>query len=158
MANKVSLAGGLINLNGFPFAASIVLDGDQIVQFVWGTAPMMSQFSCQGCPELYGVNIDAATALGIFSCENSPAQVVVVKDCPELNFLRVGGAQIYDLDASGCGVVESEIDNILAALDASGLESGTVDLSGGTNAPPSAAGLTSKSNLEGKGWTVTVNS
>jgi hypothetical protein len=33
-----------------------------------------------------------------------------------------------------------------------------VNLSGGTNAAPSATGLSAKSNLEGRGWTVLVNS
>jgi hypothetical protein len=33
---------------------------------------------------------------------------------------------------------------------------GTLDLSG--NAAPSATGLTAKTSLEGKGWTVTVES
>jgi len=54
-------------------------------------------------------------------------------------------------------LIQTAVDAILAALDTAGGSSGTCDLSGGTNAVPSASGLTSKSNLEARGWTVTVN-
>jgi hypothetical protein len=50
------------------------------------------------------------------------------------------------------------VDDILDALDDAGYSGGTLDLTGGTNATPSnPAGLASKANLVGKGWTVTNN-
>lgn len=49
-------------------------------------------------------------------------------------------------------------DSILADCDANGLTNGRVETDFGTNAIPSAAGLVSKDNLEGKGWAVEVNS
>lgn len=58
---------------------------------------------------------------------------------------------------TGNALSQANVDDILDKLDDGGLSNGIVDLTGGTNATPSAAGLTSKSNLEGKGWTVTVN-
>jgi len=85
--------------------------------------------------------------------------LVDLSDNNGLAALSVGGCPfLVTVVASGCGLPESEVDGVLAALDAAGASNGTVDLSLGTNAIPSAAGLTSKANLEGKGWTVTVNS
>jgi hypothetical protein len=49
------------------------------------------------------------------------------------------------------------VDDILAKLDAGGLSGRNLILNLGTNATPSAAGLVSKGNLIGKGWTVTTN-
>ncbi len=59
-----------------------------------------------------------------------------------------------------CALSVESVDHILARCVASaGYVSGNVNLSGGTNAVPSAAGLTSKATLEGRdpGVTVTVN-
>ena len=53
---------------------------------------------------------------------------------------------------------EETVDNILIAFDNSGIENKTIFLDGVTNSVPSASGLIAKSNLEGKGWTVNVNS
>lgn len=50
---------------------------------------------------------------------------------------------------------QAEVDNFLADLDSAGGTNGILNV-GGNNSAPSAAGLTSKANLEGKGWTVTV--
>jgi len=63
--------------------------------------------------------------------------------------IRLDGCQITD---------PTHIDNILIGIDNAGQSNGALNVSGGTNAIPTAAGLTAKSNLEGRGWTVTVNS
>jgi len=59
------------------------------------------------------------------------------------------------IDISDLTLSETEVDNFLADLDTAAGEDGTLHING-TNAAPSAAGLTSKGNLEGKGWTVNV--
>lgn len=55
---------------------------------------------------------------------------------------------------------QTEVDNILVAADTSGLTSSTINIGNesiiGTNQSPSGTGLTAKTNLEGKGWTVYV--
>lgn len=51
----------------------------------------------------------------------------------------------------------AEVNSVLTQLDALGATDGFVDLSGGTNGIPDGDGLTAISNLEGKNWTVTVN-
>lgn len=65
----------------------------------------------------------------------------------------------WDRAFNGCALNQQSVDDVLAGLDASGINSGTrdVDLDGGTSATPSAAGLVSKANLVGKGWTVVHN-
>jgi len=59
---------------------------------------------------------------------------------------------------NGCALTsESDIDTILSEMDSMGHTGGTIDLSGGTNAAPSSAGLTDKESLELRGVTVLVN-
>lgn len=75
-----------------------------------------------------------------------------------LTFLNVDGCSALNyLDAANNQLTEASVDAVLAALNAAGLENGEVYLAE-VNSPPSAAGLLSKTALEGKGWTVTVNS
>ncbi len=63
-----------------------------------------------------------------------------------------------NFEASGCAISSSTIiDNILVALDTAGYTSGLVDLSGGTNAVPSATGITAKESLEARTVIVLVN-
>jgi hypothetical protein len=49
---------------------------------------------------------------------------------------------------------QTAVDSVLATCDGWANNNGSLEIHG--NAIPSAAGLTSKSNLEGRGWTVTV--
>jgi len=67
---------------------------------------------------------------------------------------NTSNGRIIDLD--DLGLTQGECDNILCHLDAKGITGGTLDLTG--NSIPSATGLACKTNLEGKGWTVSVDS
>ena len=69
----------------------------------------------------------------------------------------LAGLSLLLIELSNNNLTEAAVDGVLADMDAVGNLNGTIDLSGGTNAPPSAAGLVSKASLEGKGWTITVN-
>jgi len=62
--------------------------------------------------------------------------------------------QTIDLD--DLGLTQGECDNILCHLDTKGITGGVLDLTG--NSIPSATGLACKTNLEGKGWTISVDS
>lgn len=42
-------------------------------------------------------------------------------------------------------------------IAADGTSGGTLNMTGGTSAGPSAVGLAAKSELQGRGWTVTHN-
>lgn len=57
-----------------------------------------------------------------------------------------------------CALLPSAVDDILIALAANTINNSTVTLDGGTNAIPGVAGLAAKVTLEGRGWTVNVNS
>ena len=57
----------------------------------------------------------------------------------------------------GCALNQTSIDSILVSIAAAGTSGGTLDMTGGTNATPSATGLAAKATLVGRGWTVTHN-
>jgi hypothetical protein len=60
-----------------------------------------------------------------------------------------------------CALTQTSVDNILVSISNAAttynLQNGTLSLEGGNNATPSATGLSAKSVLTGKGWTVTHN-
>lgn len=68
-----------------------------------------------------------------------------------------GSVSLNDVQLNNNALTEASVDHVLVTLDQNGLSNGNVDLSGGTNATPSAIGLAAKTSLEGKGWTVTIN-
>lgn len=77
---------------------------------------------------------------------------------PALTSLNINHAtEVTFWDLRGCAFPQAMIDELLDALDDAGQNNGTVWLQGGTSATPSAAGLTSKANLVGRGWTVSHN-
>lgn len=61
------------------------------------------------------------------------------------------------LKMKGNNLNDVSVNNALIHFDNNGLLSGYIDLSAGTNAPPTGAGLAAKNNLIGKGWTVITN-
>ena len=74
--------------------------------------------------------------------------------------------QLTSVNLTGCGALgnivlnnnpltQAQVDGILAAVDAYGTSGGTLNLQ--NTAAPSAAGLTHKTNLTGRGWTVTTD-
>ena len=69
----------------------------------------------------------------------------------------VGLNNLTSLNMSGCALTQTAVNTILTNLDSNGTTDGLVNLSGGTNSAPSGAGLTAKTSLEGKNWTVVVN-
>jgi len=79
-----------------------------------------------------------------------------------LTELIISSSQPLGLDeqyvnASDCGLTQASVDAILVALSLNGISGATIDLEGGTNATPGAAGLAAKTVLEGNGWEVLVN-
>jgi hypothetical protein len=63
-----------------------------------------------------------------------------------------------DIYIDECALTEEAVDDILVALSTNGITGGYIDLTGGTNSIPGAAGLAAKTVLEGNGWSVNVNS
>lgn len=63
----------------------------------------------------------------------------------------------YSLAFNGCALDQQSVDNILVSVDTAGKSNGTLGIDGGTSSAPGAAGLTAKTNLEARGWTVLTN-
>lgn len=62
------------------------------------------------------------------------------------------------INCSNNALTEGTVDGILFSIDSAGYTGGTLNLSGGTNSAPSNPdGLSYKTSLEGKGWTVATN-
>jgi Leucine-rich repeat (LRR) protein len=119
-----------------------------------------------GIPSLAGL-----TSLGLIDFDQcSISGIVDLTSLPALVELDFGGntaitsiiiadsQPIFDFYANNCALTETAVDDILVVLSNNGQSNGFVDVSGGTNAIPSATGLAAKLVLEGNGWTVTVNS
>ncbi len=60
------------------------------------------------------------------------------------------------IQIQNCAFTAAGMDTMLAALDTGGWTNGILTAAG-TNAAPTAAGVVSRTNLIGKGWTVTTN-
>jgi len=61
------------------------------------------------------------------------------------------------IDHNGCALTQASVDNIFNDTDSNGVSNGTLNVSGGTNSAPSGASLTARTNLIGRGWTLTFN-
>ena len=72
------------------------------------------------------------------------------------NAFNLNIASNYSNSFISTNLSTQSINNILISLDTSGVSNGTFNQSGGTNTP-SSTGLTAKSNLVSKGWTITTN-
>lgn len=97
-----------------------------------------------------GVNVTTAAACTSFTLGST------------LKSVGVSGAANFIF--TGAALTQASVDGILArlaSLDGTGgtttFQNATVNLSGGTSATPSAAGLVSKATLTGRGCTVTTN-
>jgi Leucine-rich repeat (LRR) protein len=141
---------------------SVNLSGSTAVQFLRLDD---SDFSA-GIPSLSGLtslivlDFDQCGISGILDFSGFPAITDIdVFGNPDLTSVIISSAQpITYVSAANCGLTETAVDDILVALDDNGEASGSAYLDGGTNAIPSATGLAAKTNLEGKGWVVSVNS
>lgn len=56
-----------------------------------------------------------------------------------------------------CALSQQSVDNILISINSTGTSNGTLNLNGGTSSPPSSSGLSARSSLISRGWTVSVN-
>lgn len=167
--------------NGATLDSLTLTDCTAITEIYLNSLVSLTSFAFGGCAALQLIELDGFTLNGLtipdlpaltdFALSNSAnlttltmgASPLLLNLTAQSNALLtsfgIGGCTgVTSLYLDGCALTEGAVDAILAALDTNGLSNGEVDLSGGTNAIPSAAGLASKASLEGKGWTVTVNS
>ena len=123
-----------------------------------------SEFS-GGIPSLAGltslslIDFDQSGISGIIDLTSLPALADLdFSGNTAITSIIIDDAQpIIDFNAFNCALTETAVDDILVVLSNNGESNGYVDVSGGTNAVPSATGLAAKLVLEGNGWTVTVN-
>lgn len=110
-----------------------------------------------GNTSLPSVNLSTCTNLESISIRNSPSVTTFNLPTTLSNTTVVSG--------QGCALTASAVNDILVKLDANGKVNPTpgsasfywVTLTGGTNAAPTGAGITAKTNLIAKGWNVTTN-
>jgi len=84
-------------------------------------------------------------------------QVNIIDNASLTSITINAGFECLSQNYSGNALTEAVVDLLLGIANDSGLQNGIFVIDGGTNAAPSVAGLASKTSLEGKGWTVTVN-
>lgn len=140
---------GSINiLSGFS-----VPNATNLTNLYMTSATQISNFDINGCSSLttladtnltsiYG-NLDAHNCSSLTSIDWSPI----------LSF----DPSITSINFNGCALNETSVNYILARCMASNLSITTIDLSGGTNAPPTGQGITDADNLILNGCTVFIN-
>lgn len=111
------------------------------------------------CPMLYDLQFGPffLHCFESFSIANCPALTTIAS----MPLLGIGGS----VDLSGNALIQLSVDNVLSVLAGYDGTNGkflygsgkTVNLSGGTNAAPSATGLAAKATLVARGCTVTHN-
>lgn len=152
-ALEIVVADQLVDLGGISFSNCSTLEVISIKEFPKGS------FGVANLESLQQVLIDESpnlSNLSIDSCE--VFETISANDCPSLVSVNIVNCpSIIEVFLTGAALPESVVDAVLVALDESGSEEGSCDISGGTSAPPSATGLAAKASLEGKNWEVTVN-
>lgn len=56
-----------------------------------------------------------------------------------------------------CALTQTSVDNILISINTANTSNGTLNMTGGTSATPSSAGLAAKAAMVARGWTITHN-
>ncbi len=143
-----------VNLTGCTNIAIIRLDGNN--------------FSSDGGNSIIGLSDSTLCAtLDLDNC--NIAGTLDLSTLATLEFLDIGGnsitnliipdtsAPIATLYAGSNALSQVSVNNIAINLDESGVTSGELVLSGGTNAVPSGSGRNALINLSGKGWVISAN-
>ena len=113
------------------------------------------------------VTISNAVALAYLDCYNNALTALDVSGCTALAYLDCYNNALTALDVSGCTALahldcynnalgSAAVDAVLVALAAMAAAGGACDQR--DNAAPTATGLAAKAVLEGRGWTVNVDS
>jgi hypothetical protein len=157
-AGYVTFRGSLFHITSLELMAAPKLTTFDLTV---GAAGLESLFLHQ-CPNLATVALSAQTAT-IAQHEarkrKAVAKALVVNDCPKVTAVDVRvGADTYLIDLKGCALPAAVVDRVLVeAAAACQSRDGYIDLTGGTNAAPTAAGTAAVATLTSRGWTVTHN-
>jgi len=123
-----------------------------------------SNFSA-GIPDLSGltalqyIDMDQCSISGAIDISASSFNALTGFDFSsnDITSITLPEANLNDVNLNNNALTEEVVNDVLQWLDGSGVENGSVNLAGGTNAIHTGTGLTAKTNLQGKGWTVNVN-
>jgi len=156
-----------INLYGFYYADNISITFNSI-----NYPRRLTYFYCTGSNTISGDVTNLPSGLTTFYCTGSNTISGDVTNLPSgLTYFRCTGSNTindytsptifsvsitYFLLLPVGGLSETEVDNLLIDLDASGMSSGTINISG-NNAARTAASDAAVTSLQGKGVTVTTN-
>jgi hypothetical protein len=114
-----------------------------------------------GIDNLYIQNNPALTAIDLSACTSLSTDAVITGNDVLTSITFSGGfapannGQTFNF--SGNALDEPTVDAILAGCVAGAWSQGTIDLSAGTNAPPSATGAADAATLAGNGVSVATN-
>jgi len=110
----------------------------------------LTTFYCTGSNTISGDVTNLPSGLTYFRCTGSNT----INDYTSPTIFSVSITYFLLLPVGGLS--ETEVDNLLIDLDASGMSSGTINISG-NNAARTAASDAAVTSLQGKGVTVTTN-
>ncbi|MFW6159434.1 MAG: hypothetical protein ACOC8E_08765 [Planctomycetota bacterium] len=165
---------GVVDLSDMTALRYVAFYANDIAELVLdaGAPGRVKWFEIDYNPNYEGdLDFSGWTALEMLMCGNTKAGARVdVTGCTALAMCACScwnGSQIVGIDgldttpvtdcyAEGNGMSSDEVDHILVDLDANGQSDGYVYLM--DNSPPGPAGLAAKTSLEGKGWSVDVDS
>ena len=104
-------------------------------------------FASTSAVQITTADLQTLTGLTLITASASATRLIDVTNTPNLT----------RLDLVNCALSTSDVNAILVALDANGKSNGLVQITQTPSAPPSGAGATAKTSLQGKGWTVSTN-
>jgi hypothetical protein len=116
--------------------------------------PNMSELTNLNYLDIDGSNIAGAVDISAQSFNNL---TYVDLSANNITSISLPEAYISYLSLSDNALTQEAVDDALQWLDGSGVEGGSVYLTGGTNSVPSSIGFTATASLVDKGWTVQVN-
>lgn len=137
---------GTVSGNIFAKVTSFsVFSTSQITNFVSAFRGMASLVA------LPRISVVSATSMAGL-CDGNSSMTTV-----EANMFDNSTCTNYSTAFTGCALTQTSVDNILVSINAAGTSTGTLNMTGGTSATPSATGLAAKTALQARGWTVTNN-
>ncbi len=135
------------NFNNVPGIEAISLDYTEIASIDFSANVTTRTIALEYITVLSSVDLTNNIGLESFSINNNPdLQDILVSSLPVCAVAN----------AYNCALMQTCVDSLLVAFAANGLAV-NVDLTGGTNAAPSATGLAAKVIIEGNGGAVYVN-
>ena len=150
----------VVNLTGATFTSADFSNCSGLVGFVSLDLTLGSfALNLSGCTSLTDLNLSAGGSSGIGTLNITGCTSLVgifFPDAPNLTTVTLT-TMPASIVMAGASLNVASVNAILIAADANGALSGTLDISGGTSAAPTGAGITAKANLISKGWTVATN-